>query len=121
MSERLIFTKELPDGKRQELYEPTSGTPEIFIDGAWGTSTSPLHFKINLFTTAVSGDKDVERREVAVRLVMPINALFELKNYLDKQWEVIIERGLVDVLPPPEDEKEVTSATPENDKSSGTS
>jgi len=95
MTDRKIFEKKLDDGRREELYENEGGSPEIFIDGAWGAAigTDGI-FKINLFTRGISSDLNVERREVAARLTMTGVTLSSLAKFLNERVQDMVEHGI---------------------------
>lgn len=96
MTTRKILERVLDDGTHAELYEKEGGSPEIFIDGAWGAivGTDGI-FKINLFTRGMSAADGVERREVAARLAMTGLTLSQLAKFLNARTQDMTQFGLI--------------------------
>ena len=116
MTERILFDTQLADGRKAELYEKEGGTPEVYVDGAWGFLFSRGICKINFYTVAaaltagVPAEQQPERREIAVRLTMNSPALIELSNYLVRQIDRLAQDGVlpieeVSATPPPPETK----------------
>lgn len=98
MTERLIFESRLDDDRTARLFGKEAGDTEIHVDGAWGlTYTGGGTCKINLYTVAPNEDSEIERREMVARVTMTTQTMFALKDYLDKNCKILLERGLVDV------------------------
>ena len=96
MTARKIFSQTQPDGTEVHLYGKDDGDNEIHIDGAWGLTYINGACKINLFSTAPTEPKNsIERREVAVRIVMAVPTVFALKDYLVDQCKHLQEKGVV--------------------------
>ncbi len=96
MTTRKIYEKDLDDGVHAELYEKEGGSPEIFIDGAWGAFLGKDGiFKINLFTRSITGEEGLERREIAARLAMSGVTLAVLAKFLNERVQNMIQQGII--------------------------
>jgi len=93
---RKIYESELPDGRIAELYESENGAPAIYIDGAWGTSFSnDGTCRVNLFTSTVSGDASIERRDLSVRLIMSYRTFIVISEFFNKRIEELKKQGML--------------------------
>jgi hypothetical protein len=78
------------DGQVQELYD-RPGAPELYVDGFHGFFAAGATIKLNLFTrafqpSAVDGAAklEVDRRELAARLVMGVDTFFSVVEALNR-------------------------------------
>lgn len=94
-TKEIRLTRTLDEGVRAELHEKEGGSPEIFIDGAWGAilETDGI-FKLNLFTRGISVEEGVERREIAARIVMTTVTLAQLAKYLNDRVQDTVQMAI---------------------------
>ncbi len=96
MTTRKVLERDSEDGTHVELYEKEGGSPEIFVDGAWGAAISTDGiFKINLFTRGITDVEGAERRELAARLAMTSHTLVQLTKFLNERVQDMIQHGLI--------------------------
>ena len=95
-----LFDAEL-DGKKIGVYE-TERTVEIFAEGVHGLAVSGPMIKVNFFTRTFPINGDSESRDVAVRLVLPLNEFASITELFRKQIETMIADGLIAPILPKE-------------------
>jgi len=80
---RLIFedTESMP-GVKQQLYGKEEGDLEVFADGVWGSQLHNGIVKVNFVTVAPQDGNEIQRKEVAVRLVMPVGMFLALEGFV---------------------------------------
>jgi hypothetical protein len=94
MPERLLLEREEPNGRISRLYGDDVRDLEIYIDGAWGVTMTQHICKLNLYTHSFEFKEDnVDRREVAVRLVMPISVMFSMRDFFRDQCKRLEDQG----------------------------
>jgi len=113
MSVRQIFA----DDKGNVLFGRSEGDLEIFVDGAWGVSSSGPMVKVNFYTCGINSDGKTtipgERREVAFRLVTSITRFISIAKFLADQAKNLEEQ----LSPPPEVQELLAQLTKEQKKS----
>ncbi len=94
MTSRKIYQKKSDGkGKASALFTKEGGEPEIFVDGAWGVLYGNGVCKINLYSTAATDpEENIERREVAVRLVMSVITMRQLADFFATNVKKIEDR-----------------------------
>jgi len=93
-AEGLIVSISGDDKKDLNLYESSVPSLELYVDGIQGMMVGGAVAKLNFFTldwpSAKTGDqRKGERRRVACRMVMTLDTLFSVAEYLHKQAQEI--------------------------------
>jgi hypothetical protein len=93
MAERLIVSVEGDDKKNLNLYESSVSSPELFVDGIQGMMVVGAVAKLNFFTrdwpSANGTQNEGERRKLACRMVMTVDTLLSVADYLHKHAQEI--------------------------------
>ena len=80
MNAKLIKRIDIDSGKAIEVYEPSEGAKEIYIDGTEITLGTPIS-KLHLHTTEKIEEKDgvlVETRKLKAHIAIPTTGLIDL-------------------------------------------
>lgn len=81
MTEKSLVRSERGPEGNYDLLEPEAGVPEIYVDGFVGISFSVSTIKLDLYSSTgiehIEG-KQIDRRELKLRLVMPTGNFLEL-------------------------------------------
>ena len=104
-------------GRIIELYEREGQNPEVFCEGVQGFAFSGTHVKFNMFSTLPWKETDsTERREVAVRIVLPVTVFIDVVEFLQARVNEMKEKGMVTLVQEPAEPKagsdQVATATP---------
>jgi hypothetical protein len=93
-----VLTSEVGD-RVIELYEREGQNPEVFCEGIQGFAFAGTHVKFNMFSSAPWKDPDspIERREVAVRIVMPVTVFVEAVDFLQARVNELKNSGIVTI------------------------
>lgn len=106
MTDRLIarLENQPPEGKTAELYDRGGPSVELYVDGIHGMGSSELTVKINWYTRGLDlvESDNVERRELACRMVMSIPVFFSVVEFLGPAAEELRKRlGATGSVPSP--------------------
>ena len=90
-----------------ELYEPTDREVEVFVDGIQGLQATGAVVKFNLHRVipdfGASKDKNIQKRMVAVRVVMGVDTFVTTIDWLHERANEI--RGQVEIVAKAQSEK----------------
>jgi hypothetical protein len=107
MMTRTIMETELGDGRKAIVVEGDNTEKELYIEGVHGFAVSGNSAKFIMFSLdPFTNDPLVERRVVAARVVMPLQALWAIAGFLRDRVDQLEQAGLIAPAAPSSSSKE---------------
>jgi hypothetical protein len=104
---RTIIETELGDGRKAIVVEGDNTEKELYVEGVHGFAVSGTNAKFIMFSVdPFASDSLVERRVVAARVVMPLQALWAISGFLRDRLDQLEQSGLIGATMPSSSLKE---------------